>query len=273
MCHTSFRPDSALDEYDRPMVFDRDAVREAWDRAAESYADGQAAGLDFYRCEFFGPAHAALCGDVAGLLLLDVGCGSGYFSREMAARGAHVTGVDISSQMIARAREHERSTPLRIEYVALDAAELADIFRARPFDIATSCLALQDMPDPPAVFRSVHAVLRPARRFVVSIEHPCTNPPFRAWERDAQRRKRWLCIDRYFDRGPREYTWTRWPSPFTTTALHATMEDWFEWMRSAGFAVDSIREPQPDEAAVRARPALADAARVPYFLMFDLRST
>jgi len=80
--------------------FDADSVRAAWDRAADAYTAGQAAGRDYYRTEFFGPAQVALCGDVHGLRLLDVGCGSGYFAREMARRGARVTAIDVSPRMI-----------------------------------------------------------------------------------------------------------------------------------------------------------------------------
>jgi SAM-dependent methyltransferase len=254
------------------MSFDPSSVREAWDRAADGYAQGQLEGRDFYRYEFFGPAHAALCGEVAGLTLLDVGCGSGYFARLMASRGARVTAIDLSPRMIARAAEQEAAAPLGITYRAVDAADLLDQFAAASFDIATSCLALQDMPRPAQVLRQVHGVLRPGGRFVASIEHPCTNPPFRQWERDRDGRKRWLCVDRYFDRGPREYVWGRWPGAFTTTANHAPLEDWFDWIRHAGFEVRALREPRPDANAIRARPALEDATRVPYFLMFDLRS-
>ncbi|PYR21592.1 MAG: hypothetical protein DMF98_21900 [Acidobacteria bacterium] len=246
-----------------PMAFDTHSVREAWDLAADGYAQGQASGRDYYRYEFFGPAHADLCGDVRGRRLLDVGCGSGYFTREMAARGAQATGVDISPRMIALANERETAA-------ALDAADLSHAFAPRSFDIATSCLALQDMPQPLNVFRSVHAMLRRGGRFVASIEHPCTNPPFRAWERDAHGRKRWLCIDRYFERGPREYTWTRWPGAFTTMANHAPLEDWFGWILEAGFQIRTVREPRPQASAIQARPALMDATRLPYFLMFDL---
>ena len=67
--------------------FDADSVRAAWDAAADAYAQGQAAGRDHYRYAFFGPAHVELCGPVDGLRVLDLGCGSGYFSRELAARG------------------------------------------------------------------------------------------------------------------------------------------------------------------------------------------
>jgi ubiquinone/menaquinone biosynthesis C-methylase UbiE len=255
------------------MSFDSRSVREQWDLAADAYAEGQASGLDHYRYEFFGPAHVALCGDVQGVRLLDVGCGSGYFAREMASRGARVTGIDISPRMIANASEQEKASPLGIAYQAVDAAEVSSAFEPASFDMATSCLALQDMPDPARVLRSIQRTLRPGGRFVASIEHPCTNPPFRVWERDASRRKRWLCIDRYFDRGPREYTWSRWPGAFTTTANHAPLEDWFGWIVDAGFQVRAVREPRPEESAIRARPALADATRVPYFLIFDLAAS
>jgi len=251
------------------MPFDAKSVRDAWDLAADSYAQGQASGRDFYRYEFFGPAQATICGNVEGLELVDVGCGSGYFAREMAARGARVTGVDISPRMIALARDQEAAAPLGILYHAIDAAELAVALEPQSFDVVTSCVALQDMPRPLEVLRSIHATLKKGGRVVASIEHPCTNPPFRVWERDAAGRKRWLCIDRYFDRGPREYTWN-WPRAFTTTANHAPLEDWVAWICEAGFDIRAMREPRPTEAAIRARPALADAARVPYFLIFDL---
>ncbi|AHG91320.1 hypothetical protein J421_3783 [Gemmatirosa kalamazoonensis] len=71
-------------------------ARDAWDRAADAYAAGQASGRDYYRLRFFGPAQVALCGDVSGQRLLDVGCGSGYFAREMARAGARAWRPSIS---------------------------------------------------------------------------------------------------------------------------------------------------------------------------------
>ncbi len=253
-----------------PERFDAASVREAWDRAADAYAQGQSSGRDYYRYEFFGPAQVAVCGEVRGMRLLDVGCGSGYFAREMARRGARVTGIDISPRMIEHARGEEEAAPLGIEYLEGDAAEIGGRFPAASFDVATSCMALQDVPDVPAALRGVTEVLRPGGRFVASVVHPCTDTPFRKWERDEAGRKRWLCIDRYFERGPLETAWTGWGYDFTTPALHATLEDWFGWIHGAGFRVRALREPRPTEEAVLARPELEDAARVPYFLIFDL---
>ena len=69
--------------------FDAESVRAEWDAAADAYADGQGHGARLLPIRVFGPAQVALCGDVRGRRLLDVGCGTGYFAREMrfAARG------------------------------------------------------------------------------------------------------------------------------------------------------------------------------------------
>lgn len=255
-----------------PERFDAESVREAWDLAADAYAQGQSSGRDYYRYEFFGPVQVAMCGEVRGMRVLDVGCGSGYFAQEMARLGARVTGIDISPRMIEHARREEEAAPLGIDYHVCDAVETGARFAAGSFDMATSCMALQDMPDVPTVLRGVAETLRPGGRLVASVVHPCTDTPFRRWERDEAGRKRWLCIDRYFERGPLETAWSGWSYDFTTPALHATLEDWFGWIHGAGLRVRALREPRPTEEAVRARPDLEDAARVPYFLILDLVS-
>jgi hypothetical protein len=136
--------------------------------------------------------------------------------------------------------------------------------------MATSCVALQDMPAIPDVLQAIHAVLVPGGRLVASIAHPCTDTPFREWARDAAGRKKWLGIDRYFERGPLAYPWRGWSYEITTAMYHATLEDWVGWLLDAGFRLRGLREPRPTAAALRAHPGLEDAARVPYYLMFDV---
>jgi ubiquinone/menaquinone biosynthesis C-methylase UbiE len=256
---------------DPAEAFTADSVRALWDRAADPYATGQAMGRDYYRYEFFGPAQADLCGHVSGSRLLDVGCGNGYFAREMARRGARVTGIDISPRMIEHARRIEREEALGIQYLVADAAHLSVEHFDGPFDVATSCVALQDMPDIGRVFRAVRSVLKPGGRFVASITHPWSDTPFRRWERDEFGAKRWLCVDRYFSEAPVTFVWERWGEKFTTQAYHATLETWIRWILDAGFEIRDLREPRPTEQAVGARPDLANASRVPYYVLFDLR--
>jgi ubiquinone/menaquinone biosynthesis C-methylase UbiE len=258
----------------RPISrFDADSVRRAWDEAADAYAEAQRSGRDHYRYAFFGPAQVEMCGEVRDLRVLDLGCGSGYFAREMAARGAHVIGVDISPNMIDQARQEESIRPLGIEYRVLDAASVGDRFQANSFDLVTSCLALQDMPEIPRVIAATHGLLSSNGRLVASISHPCTNPPHREWARKPDGGKAWLCIDRYFESGAFEDDWIRWSYPFAIPYAHATLTEWFGWFREAGFALRGFLEPRPTEAALLTNPDLSDAARVPYYVLFDWEKT
>jgi len=172
--------------------------------------------------------------------------------------------------MTEQARRHEAASPPVVDALVGAAAGMASMSPAASFDMVTSCMALQDMPDVPAVLRAVRAVLRFGGRLVASITHPCTDTPFREWQRDETGRKRCLCVDRYFDRVAVEYTWRGWAYNFSTPAVHAPLELWFAWIIETGFELRSLREPRPTEEAVRAKPDLEDAAKVPYYLIFDL---
>lgn len=253
----------------RSESFSAESVRNEWDAAAAAYVDAQSTERDFYRLQVFGPAQVVLCGNVRGLRVLDIGCGAGYFSRAMADGGATVTGIDISPEMLRHGVEAETEQARGIRYVLGDAAKLLEQFAPGSIDLVTSCLALQDMPNIDDVLRSVREVLVPGGRFVVSIAHPCTDTPFRRWHKDDRGQKQWLCIDRYFERGPMTYRWKDWSYEFTTTALHATLEDWLAWFAAAGFSLRALREPRPSVEAVARHPELEDCARIPYFLLLD----
>jgi len=60
------------------------------------------------------PVLLDLAGDISGLAVLDAGCGAGYLSRILAARGAHVTGVDIAARLVAHARAQDPDGTIRI---------------------------------------------------------------------------------------------------------------------------------------------------------------
>ncbi|UQX05416.1 class I SAM-dependent methyltransferase [Streptomyces sp. RerS4] len=86
------------------------------------------------------PGFLGLVGDVQGRSILDLACGTGFYSREFKRRGAsHVLGVDISGEMIAAARAIEEKDPLGIDYEIGDIAELRAF--DEPFDLAIAVQA------------------------------------------------------------------------------------------------------------------------------------
>ncbi|MFN0093733.1 MAG: class I SAM-dependent methyltransferase [Dehalococcoidia bacterium] len=246
-----------------------DSVRAEWDFAANAYAQFQAAGNDDYRYRLFGPAHVALCGEVSGLDVLDIGCGNGYLSRALAAKGARVTGVDLSPNQIAHAERIAREQPDGVHYEILDAARILDRFGPASFDVVTACLSLQDMPDPHAVIASVAAVLRPGGRFVVSLSHPVTDTPVHRWVTDETGTRTGLVIGKYYEKEPMSFTWrgARFAYDFTTRSARGTLAEWVNWLVGAGLDIRRFEEPRPSPATVEAAPNLFDATLVPTFLL------
>ena len=75
-------------------------------------------------------------GDVKDQTILDLACGSGYFTRQMKEKGAKaVVGVDISEEMVKHARSCEEETPLGVLYHVEDAVSYVS---CRQFDIVTA---------------------------------------------------------------------------------------------------------------------------------------
>jgi len=110
--------------------------------------------------------------ELSGTRILDLACGWGSLSRELASRGAAVTGVELSLPLLQHGRELEQATPRGIEYVHGDASRL-DWWNQQPFDGAVCNMALMDIDDVDAAFGTVRAVLRPGGWFNLSLLHPC----------------------------------------------------------------------------------------------------
>lgn len=113
-----------------------------------------------------------LMGEVGGLRLLDLACGHGRLAREAARRGARVTGLDISSALIEKARSIERARPLGITYVPADAAS-ADGLAGEVFDGVVCYFGLSDIDDLDATVANVATLLHVGGYFAFSILHPC----------------------------------------------------------------------------------------------------
>ena len=116
-------------------------------------------------------------GEVAGRRTLDAACGEGYLARILARRGAVVTGVDLSAQLIALAQRRlaadraadPASPPIR--YAVADLSQPLPAALGR-FELAVSHLALNDIADEQGFFRAVAEAVEPAGRFVLSLNNP-----------------------------------------------------------------------------------------------------
>ena len=88
---------------------------------------------------------AQFLGDVSGRRILDMATGTGRAALALARRGAIVTGVDASREMLAVARARAADAGLSIEFVEGDAHALT--FPDRAFDAVVCLRMLMHVPD------------------------------------------------------------------------------------------------------------------------------
>ena len=97
---------------------------------------------------------------------LDAGCGTGFLSFELAARGHRVTGVDFAPAMLAEARRKAAERAVSVHFEEADAEHLP--FPEGSFDLAISRHVLWTLPHPAAAIDEWIRVLRPGGRLVVA---------------------------------------------------------------------------------------------------------
>ncbi|MGO8959983.1 MAG: class I SAM-dependent methyltransferase [Streptosporangiaceae bacterium] len=178
-----------------------------------------------------------LLGPVAGKRVLDVACGHGRITRELARRGAKVTGIDISGKLISKAEEAEQNKPLGIRYIHSDVTAPA-ILGDRQFDAVACNFGLSDIDDIDGAITAISTALRPAGTFVFSILHPCF-----PGGRDIS--GSWPTTDTYYDEG-------RWTAQEARSALrrqvganHRMLSTYINTLRHHNLWLDQIAEPAP----------------------------
>jgi ubiquinone/menaquinone biosynthesis C-methylase UbiE len=155
---TNDQPNSA------PEPIETLPTRDGYDRWAAVYDDD---GNPLVALEE--PLVDELLGDVNGLHIADIGCGTGRHSVRLASRGARVSGFDFSEEMLRRARA--KAAGLNVEFHQHDLAEPLPV-PDQSFDRVICGLVIDHIADLPGLFREMHRVCRPDGFAVVSVMHP-----------------------------------------------------------------------------------------------------
>lgn len=100
------------------------------------------------------------CNGLANKKVLDVGCGGGILSESMAAKHAHVTGVDMAEQALSVAKLHLFESGLNVDYQHNTAEQLAEQQPGK-FDVVTCMELLEHVPNPASLIKACAALAKP----------------------------------------------------------------------------------------------------------------
>lgn len=173
-----------------------------------------------------------LPGDLGSQRVLDLACGVGALSRILADRGAIVTAVDASAEMLNHAE------PANVKYRHGDATN-TNWWDGEPFDGVVSNMALMDIGDLDAVLATTVQVVKSKGWVVLALLHPCF-----PGQDDTGTLPSWPP-----DRG---YSWEGW---WTTDsdgirghvgAYHRTLSTYLNAVIRAGLRVSEVIEPCTD---------------------------
>jgi 2-polyprenyl-3-methyl-5-hydroxy-6-metoxy-1,4-benzoquinol methylase len=127
-----------------------------------------------------------------GERVLDIGCGDGFWSRQIAERGAEVVGIDPSEKGVARANQVNRLPGTEYRLVNAEQMDFAD----GSFDKVVSMCVIEHFHDEDRVLEHVARVLRPGGRLVLSADS-LSNPEVTEAERAAHRQR--YAVNTFYD--------------------------------------------------------------------------
>jgi SAM-dependent methyltransferase len=218
-----------------------------WTRSNAEYTDASAAGAWAKDEIAWGMFHVPeselqVLGEVGGVDVVELGCGTAYFSAWLAKRGARVVGVDPTPAQLATARRLMGETG--IEFPLVEAAGESVPLPDASFDIAVSEHGAAAWADPYRWIPEAARLLRPGGRLVFLHTTPLACLCFPVVGEITTELHR-----PYF--GLHRLEW----EPGGGVDFQLTHGEWIRVLREAGFEVERLVELQ----------APADATRHPYY--------
>lgn len=208
------------------------------------------------------PALMSLLPDLEGKRVLDLGCGFGEHCKMFVDKGAtRVVGIDISEKMLATAREENADS--RIEYINMAMEDIGSL--TEEFDLVISSLAFHYVEDFKGVADSIYKLLSKNGVLVFSQENPIVTAHSDGdrWTMDENGNKLHYNLTNYGVEGERDTVWF----VDNVKKYHRTFSTVVNTLIDAGFTVERIVEPLPNEEILKEFPDHRDLFHKPDFML------
>lgn len=246
----------------------KNPISTSWGNSADWYDNLLNTDSDSYQVKVILPNILRLLDIKKDDTVLDIACGSGFFSREFYKLSKNVTGTDISKELINIAK----TTNIDVNFYVSSADDLK-FTKDNSVDKAVCILAIQNIENIKGVLSEIHRVLKKDGKMFFVINHPAFRiPKNSSWIEDKNTRAR--RIDEYMSESkikiemhPGERN-----SPFTIT-FHRPLQIFFKLFDKAGFVVKRLEEWNSHKMSQNGpRKEAEDKARreFPMFMMIEI---
>lgn len=215
-------------------------IKNEWDKVAKFWDEEAGDTGVFHQKLDIDPVLLEIIGDVKNKNILEIGCGNGYLSRQLAKQKAQITAIDISSKFLKFAIQKEKAKPLGINYLVRDATNLYDL-KNNNYDVVIANMCLMDIADAKSAIKEVSRVLKKNGYFVFSLTHPL-HEVLQQWTVIEDKGKKYLAraIHKYLSCSTRKCLWGQ--GRFKTTMYHRPLQEYFQYLQEFGFLVKEFKE-------------------------------
>lgn len=249
----------------------------SWGDVAEWY-DRLLGEEDTFQAKVVLPNLMRLVDAKPGRRVLDLACGQGFFSYAFASRGAHVTGIDVSPELIALAKknapEHPKGKPPAVTFLAAPSDDLRAVADASADDIVL-VLAIQNIDDVKGTFAECARVLAGGGSLHVVMNHPSFRVPKGsswAWDKNGDQYRR---VDKYLTEAKVRIQMRPGADPdVTTVSFHRPLQFYVKALAKAGFAVVNLEEwisHKKSDSGPRADEENRARKEIPMFLYLEAK--
>lgn len=213
------------------------------------------------------PAMAKMIPDLTDKTVLDLGCGYGHNCIDFVNRGAEkVTGIDISKKMLSVAKAE--SAHEKIEYLNMSMTDISKL--GDKFDLIYSSLAFHYVKDFDTFAKDMYSILSDSGQLLFSQEHPIITATIDGgghFNKDENGNRVSYTFSNYNEPGERKVHWY----VDGVVKYHRTISGVINALAKAGFIIEEICEPVPEDWAIEKLPTITKEYIKPNFLIVKAR--
>lgn len=252
---------------------------EEWNNLASDWDNHMQEG-DWFQRNIIYPEIMRILLSVEGKRIIDIGCGNGHLCRFLSKNGAKAVGIDNSQEMIECCKSYGSD----IEYKRFDIAE-DEIIDENLYDIAVFNNSLQDMEKFIEGINNSYRILKKNGKLLIVVKHPCFHGRseecgWRVTTEDGQEfttgygltdlesikssyTADYFLMNNYLKKSEHVREWYG----SKTTSYARMLQDYFNAVIQAGFALIAVSEPMPIPSAQKENSCLYDLLkRIPNFI-------